>query len=202
MPNWCSTTYICVGNPIEIRQLHKAIVTNMRRKTSRVKNEFGTLWLGNIIDQLGGNWKDWRCRGSILNYYIERASKVSSNKLVKLTIYQTTAWNEQEGFRKFIEQKFPSIKVYYLEIEPEDSRFRTNDDTGNYFPDRYLIDTHCGIKMFKTLEKVAEFASEKIERTVDANVGAIKKALDDIVFEVDSEEEDIFYEFHEIQVIP
>ena len=103
MPNWSNTLYACIGDPTEIRQLHNAIKTNARRKTSRVKNGFGTLWLGNIIDQLGGNWEEWKCRGEITGFQMEKDAK-------KLTIYQSTAWCEQEGFRKFIEKKFPSIR--------------------------------------------------------------------------------------------
>ena len=120
MPNWSNTLYACIGDPTEIRQLHNAIKTNARRKTSRVKNGFGTLWLGNIIDQLGGNWEEWKCRGEITGFQMEKGDK-------KLTIYQSTAWCEQEGFRKFIEQKFPSIKVYYLDIEPGCQWYGTND---------------------------------------------------------------------------
>ena len=49
MPNWSDTTYKCVGDPKEVRSLYKVIQRNAKRKRPRVKNGFGTLWLGCII---------------------------------------------------------------------------------------------------------------------------------------------------------
>ena len=53
-----------------------------------------------------------------------------------LTINQETAWCEQEGVRRIIEEKFPSIKVYFMEEESGCGVFYTNDSSGDYFPER------------------------------------------------------------------
>ena len=71
MANCCDTTYKCVGDLKEVRSLYKTIKANDNRKTSRIKNGFGTLWLGNIIDALGEDWEKLRCRGSIYYYELD-----------------------------------------------------------------------------------------------------------------------------------
>ena len=106
--------------------MYKIIEANAKRKNPRVKNGFGVLWLGCIIDHLGFDWEKYRCRGEILDYNLDGNV---------LTIYQDTAWCEQEGFRECIEKKYPSIKVYYRDEEPGCGVYYTNDSTGKYFPD-------------------------------------------------------------------
>lgn len=189
MPNWCDTTYKCVGDLKEVRSLYKTIKANDKRKTSRIKNGFGTLWLGNIIDALGEDWEKLRCRGSI--YYYELDGNV-------LTICQNTAWCEQEGFRECIEKKFPSIKVYYREEEPGNVVYYTNDTNGDYFPDRYLLDNYDEPLYYETIEEAAESVSGIVGHEVKATVEAIEEALND--YEEEHEDEDIFYSFHEFQI--
>ena len=125
MPNWCTTTYKCVGDPKEVRSLYDII--RSCEKTSRVTNGFGNLWLGNIVDALGEDCENVYCRGEITDYYIEETdSRV-------LCINQETAWREQNGFRHAIERKFPSIKVYFIDDEPGCDWFVTNDRERKFF---------------------------------------------------------------------
>ena len=190
MPNWCDVVYKCIGDPKEVRSLYKIIKANDKRKTSRVKNGFGTLWIGNIIDALGEDWEKLRCRGEIIGYHIE-------NNL--LTIYQSTAWCEQEGFRECIEKKFPSIKVYYREEEPGCDVYYTNDAERNYFPERYLLNNNDEPLYFNTIEEAAEYVSGIVNQKVEANMKAIEQALDN--FEEENEDDDVYFSFHQIQVV-
>ena len=190
MANQSDVVYKCIGDPKEVRSLYKIINANDKRKTSRVKNGFGTLWIGNIIDALGEDWEKLRCRGEIIGYHIE-------NNL--LTIYQSTAWCEQEGFRECIEKKFPSIKVYYREEEPGCDVYYTNDADRNYFPERYLLNNNDEPLYFNTIEEAAEYVSGIVNQKVEANMKAIEKALDN--FEEENEDDDVFYSFHEFQVV-
>ena len=190
MANQSDVVYKCIGDPKEVRSLYKIINANNKRKTSRVKNGFGTLWIGNIIDALGEDWEKLRCRGEIIGYHIE-------NNL--LTIYQSTAWCEQEGFRECIEKKFPSIKVYYREEEPGCNVYYTNDAERNYFPERYLLNNNDEPLYFNTIEEAAEYVSGIVNQKVEANMEAIEKALDN--FEEENEDDDVFYSFHEFQVV-
>lgn len=189
MPNWCDTTYKCVGDPKEVRSLYKIIEQNAKRKTSRVKNGFGSLWQGCIIDCLGFDWEKYRCRGEIIDYQLDGNV---------LTIYQNTAWCEQEGFRECIEKKYPSIKVYYQEEEPGCEVYCTNDSTGKYFPDRYFLDNYDEPLYFETIEEAAECVSSIVGHRVEATVDAITVALDE--YEEEHEDEDVFYSFHEFEV--
>lgn len=187
MPNWCSTTYKCVGSPKEVRALGTIIKRNARRKNPRVKNGFGTLWLGCIIDELGYDWKKYQCRGEIIDYDM-------NSDATMLTIYQDTAWCEQEGFRQAIEEKFPSIKVYYQEEEPGCEVFNTN--SFEYFPDRYFLDSDDEQEYFETIEDAAKYVSDIVGYKVDPSSQTIEDALDKY-----EEEHDTWFSFHEFQLI-
>ena len=189
MPNWCDTTYKCVGDPKEVRSLYKIIQRNAKRKTPRIKNGFGVKWLGCIIDALGYDWEQYRCRGEISHAYLQDGV---------LTIHQNTAWCEQEGFREVIEKAYPSIKVYYREEECGCEVYHTNDTTGRFFPERYFLDNYDEPLYYETIKEAAESVSGIVEHKVEPSIEAIKKALD--LYQEEHEDEDIFYSFHEFSI--
>lgn len=184
MPNWCDTTYRCVGDKKEIKALKKILDSNNRRKTSRVRNGFGTMWIGNIIDQLGYSWEQYRCRGEITDYQMDEDV---------LVIYQSTAWCEQEGFREVIQLKFPSIKVYYREEEPGCDVFCTN--SFEQFPDRYFLDSYDEPMYFETLAEASKYVASVVGHDVAEDFQAITDALDQYIEA--NEDDDMFYSFHE-----
>ena len=192
MPNWCATTYKCVGDLKEVRSLHKVLKYIDKRKTTILKNDFGKWWLGNLVHKLGGDWKEYRCRGEITDYSLDENV---------LTINQETAWCEQEGVRQIIEEKFPSIKVYFIEEEPGCGVFNTNDLSGDYFPARYCLDLYEGCEYFETIEQAAQCVSKIVGYEVMPTYGAIEPALDDYVEKKLEENEDYYYSFHEIYVV-
>lgn len=191
MPNWCDTTYKCVSDDKkELKALKKIIDANNRRKTSRVNNGFGTLWIGNIIDHLGYDWKQYRCRGEITDYYLDEEG---------LTICQSTAWCEQEGFREVIEKAFPSIKVYYKEEEPGCEVYYTNDSEGTYFPERYLLDGTDTYEYFESIDDAVEYVASIVGSKPEASVNGINSALDNYTEALD--DDDVWYVFHEFKVV-
>ena len=192
MPNWCLTEYKCVGEPKEVRALHKILKYIDRRKSTIVRNGFGKWWLGNLVTKLGGKWEDYRCRGEIIDYSLDGDI---------LIISQSTAWSEQEGVRRIIQEKFPSIKVYYREEEPGCGVYYTNDTTGDYFPETYCLDSYDEQLYFETIEEAAECVSEIVGHTVETTVNAIQEALEKYVEQKESEGEEVFYSFHEFTVI-
>ena len=163
-----------------------------KRKTSILSNGFDKMWLGNLVYKLGGNWEELRCRGEITDFSLDGNV---------LTINQQTAWCEQEGVRLIIEQTFPSIKVYYMEQESGCEVFCTNDASGEYFPERYFLDSFEDWEYFETLDEAAKFVSKIIGHEVEPSADAIDKALDDYVEKHEEENEDIFYSFHEFKVV-
>lgn len=191
MPNWSDTSYKCVGDLKEVRSLHKVLKYMEKRKTSILPNDFGKMWLGNLVHKLGGDWEKLRCRGEIIDFSLDGNV---------LTINQQTAWCEQEGVREIIEKTYPSVKVYYMEQESGCDVFSTNDAFGEYFPERYFLDSHEDWKYFETLDDAAKFVSRIIGSEVEPSVDAISDALDCYVEEHEEENEDMFYSFHEIAV--
>lgn len=192
MPNWCDTTYKCVGDPKEVRALHKVLKYIDRRKTTIVRNGFGKWWLGNLVTKLGGKWEDYCCRGEITGYSFD-------GDILEITQY--TAWCEQEGVRRIIQEKFPGIKVYYREEEPGCEVYYTNDTTGDYFPETYFLDSYDEQQYFETIEEAAEKVTEIVGCTVEATVNAIQEALEKYVEQKEGEGEEVFYSLHEFTVI-
>lgn len=192
MPNWCDTTYKCVGDLKEVRSLHKILKYIDKRKTTILKNGFGKWWLGNLVHKLGGDWEKYRCRGEITDYSLDGNV---------LTINQETAWCEQEGVRRIIEEKFPSIKVYFMEEEPGCGVFYTNDSSGDYFPERYFLDSYEDSEYFETIEEAAKYVSEMVGHEVEASVNGVSQALDDYVEKHEEDNPDLFYSFHEFTVL-
>ena len=164
--------------------LHDALKYIDKRKTTIVPNGFGKWWLGNLVTKLGGNWEDYPCRGDITSYSLENETT--------LMIWQNTAWGEQEGVRKIIEEKLPSIKVYFQEEEPGCGLFATN--SFEHFPERYLLDSYDEPLYFETIEEAAKCVSDIVGHPVEPNVEAIDQALDDYL---EVHEDDTWYSFHE-----
>ena len=76
------------------------------------ESDFGKLWLGCFVKQLGGDEGKIRCRGEITDYSIET---ITDEHIVK--IHQETAWVEQEEVRFLIRRTFPSVEVLFIEEE-------------------------------------------------------------------------------------
>ena len=189
MPNWCYTTYKCVGEPKDIRQLHGALKYIAKRKTTIVPNGFGKWWLGNLVTKLGGNWEDYPCRGDIVDYSLQDKTT--------LMIWQNTAWGEQEGVRRIIEEKFTSIKVYYQVEEPGCELYATN--SFEHFPERYMLDSFEEPLYFEDIEDAAKCVADIVGHHVDPSVEAIIQALDDYLEE--KEDDDTWYSFHSFEEV-
>ena len=143
-----------------------------------------------MVTKLGGDWEKYRCRGEITDYSLDGNI---------LTICQETAWCEQEGVRQIIEEKFPSIKVYYQEQETGCGVFYTNDATGDYFPERFFLDTGEDWEYFETIQEAAQYVSGIIGKEVKPDKNAIGEALNEYMEEQD--DDDVWYSFHEFEVV-
>lgn len=176
----------------EVKSLYNVLNYIDKRKTTILKNGFGKWWLGNLVHKLGGDWEKYRCRCEITDYSLDGNV---------LTINQETACCEQEGVRQIIEEKFPSIKVYFMEEEPGCGVFYTNDASGSYFPERFFLDSYEDCEYFETIEDAAKYVSEIVGHKVEAGVNAVSQALDDYIEEHEEDNPDLFYSFHEFAVI-
>lgn len=77
--------------------------------------------------------------------------------------------------------------------------FYTNDTNGDYFPDRYFLDNYDEPLYYETIEEAAESVSGIVGYDVKPTVDAITEALDD--YECKHEDDDVFYSFHEFQIV-
>lgn len=145
------------------------------------------MWLGELVNELGGNWETIRCRGEIT--YFEK------NNDGTLEIYMSCAWCEQSETRHFLEATL-SLKIYYCDEEPGCQVYETNDTTGKYFPDRYLLDNEEEPLYYQTLQEAAESVSGIVGHHVEASVEAIEKALDEY-----EEETETWYSLHKFNIV-
>jgi hypothetical protein len=100
-----------------------------------------------------------------------------------------------------IEKAFPSIKVYYIEEEPGCEVFNTNDANGEYFPYRYLLDNYEEPLYYETIEEAAESVSGIVGHKVKPDYNEIVHAHDDYTEKQDEKGEDVFFSFHEFEVV-
>lgn len=193
MPNWCECQYTCVGSEEDIQKLHCTIDSLYNATEPLLQSDFGKSWLGCLVSALGGNWEEIRCRGMILDYWIRKNDGA-------LSFNMESAWEEPTETRHFFESVFPGLKIFYIEEEPGNCIYRTNDSSGTYYPDRFLIDTHEGTEYFKSISDAAEYVLKLTGRkpkTKKEIVSALKQYED----QRQKEDEDAYYCFHEFKIV-
>jgi len=193
MPNWAEVTYACITNDEkEAKKLYNAIHDIDKRRNPLAKSDFGRLWLGCFVKQLGGDENKLRCRGEITDYELE---KLEDGYVVK--IHQETAWGEQTDVRDLIEKTLPSIKVLYIVEEPGCEIFCTNDVEGRFFPERFALDGSEDHEYFERLEQVTDYLKEHYD-IVAESAKEIENALDKYNEEHDDDDEYLY--FHQFEV--
>lgn len=189
MPNWCSTTYRIHGDSKEINSFYKLIQRLEKRKKPYVPNGFGNLWLGCIVNKLGGDWNKVYCRGEIVYYEKEEDGTLS--------IMTETAWAEMSEWRHFIESKYPSFSIWFMSEEGGCEYYITNDSEGRYFPERYYLDDSEGESMyFETLKEACKYVSDFTGK----NVSTVEE-IDNAIDEYCENHEDAYISFHEFSVV-
>ena len=192
MANICDVSYKIVGDKKELRALHRVLQYMERRKTPVVKTGWGKMWLGCMVTKLGGSPADMDCRGVILDFDYDSEDGV-------LTIDQETAWCEKTELRAFLEERFPSVTVYYKEEEPQMEGFYIKDPTGKYFPERYFLDSYEEQVYFNSIEECAAHVSEIVGYEVEPVYSALFDALDG--HSTAHWNEGVYYSLHVFQVV-
>ena len=179
MANWAYSVYKIKGSEEEVAALYKTIQDLEQRKESLLPNGFGKLWLGNLVQALGGDWEKIYCRGQILDYSLE-------NGILKINT--ETAWGEMSDVRHLIETKYPSLQIFFQTEECGMCIFQTNDATGEIFPERWLLDYNDEKEnifiweYFKDLPAVIEYLKDNgiITTAIEPTKAAITAVLDQI----------------------
>lgn len=192
MPNWCFTDYRIYGNKTQrgtlLAELH---VLNGLPKP-RVENGFGNLWLGCIIDALGGDWHTVECRGQVLDF---------ENYDDYLRISTESAWAECNEFRHFLEEKFPDLSVYHMSEELGCAGIWTNDMTGDVFEENWYLDSclsEFDSDYFYSLEEVADYINDVAGEN---SVEATKESIDAFLEKYSEEHDDEYLTLYQIERI-
>ncbi len=191
MPNWCYTSYTFVGEEKELKELHNIMKGLEERKEPLVENGFGKSWLGCLVEALGKNWKDVWCRGNW------NSLELSADTLKFTT---ETAWSAADEVMALICEKYPSLGYYYYTEEPGMGIYQTNDDYGEYYPDRFQVDlcTADGDyqqEYFITLDDAISWIGEMTEQEF--------KSEDDVTAYFDKigkDNDDAYCYIHEIEI--
>lgn len=193
MPNWCSTDYYVLGSRKEIMDLSKRMERLENRKKSLINNGFGNTWLGNLVNNLGGDWENVYCRG-------EWMCREWNKEKNTLTFTTETAWQEMKEWRKFIESCYKTIKILYVTEEPGMGIYKTNDLDEIFFKAKFVLDYGEDVEYFETLDQAIVFIEELTGITIEEKtVNGIQGKLDEYVEENDKE--DLFYSFHEFEQV-
>lgn len=193
MPNWCSTDYYVLGSRKEIMDLSKRMERMENRKKSLINNGFGNTWLGNLVNNLGGDWENVYCRG-------EWMCREWNKEKNTLTFTTETAWQEMKEWRRFIESCYKTIKILYVTEEPGMGIYKTNDLDEIFFKAKFVLDYGEDVEYFETLDQAIVFIEELTGITIEEKtVNGIQGKLDEYVEEND--EEDLFYSFHEFEQV-
>ena len=190
MPNWAITNYKFKGaDESQAKDLYQKIEALNKMDKPFVENGFGKLWLGCVVNYLGGDYEKIYCRGEISSYDKDGDT---------VSMCCETAWDEMPEFRHFIESKYPGSKVYYQVEESGNLVYATNDRDGKYYPERYLLDMYDDNEYFCDLESVAKYVSGTIGKEVKPDVQAIETAIDEYMAE--HPEEENWMSFHVFEV--
>ena len=170
MPNWCYTRYVVDGDRKQIEELHSIMAELESMESPLHENGFGTTWLGNLVIKLGGDWEKIYCRGRWYNLSLTDSG---------LYFDTETAWCEMSELRLFLQTKFPRVEIFYQSEESGMGLYETNDTTGEYFPEEFILDVEeHGIYYPESLEnltkEVEEITGSKHLNSYDACLKALR----------------------------
>lgn len=140
MPNWCSTNITFYSeNKNQIEKLH-SVLDELDANETRLPNGFGNLWLGNIIDYFGENYKGNQCRGEIA--YFDEVRK--DEEYYCFEIQQMDAWCPQLDAWEIALSRADFCDVNYVYVAEESGCgiYVCSDTDGLFYGDKYVVDLY------------------------------------------------------------
>ena len=199
MPNWAYTIYIVRGDVKEVARLHQKITELDNLAESLLPNDFGKLWMGNLVHVLGGDWEKVYCRGKILDY------DMTEDGVLRFDV--ESAWGELDEVRALILSRFPKLDIRFQSEEPDMDYFSTNDDSGTTFSDRWVLDWEDAARdfyvreYFPDLPAVVAFLKEQgiISDAIVPTESTLRSVLDAIWT---ARQDEVCYSLKEVTIKP
>ena len=186
MPNWCYTSYVIEGDKEDLEKI-EIIYKNMIADES-IEGYTNRRWVGHLVKAFGEDPKDYSCRGWIEDLFFEGEN---------LEMYISSAWVELSEVHQLIEEKLPSVKIYFYAEEGGCGHYVTNDSAGAYFPGRYSVDVFDeGQEYYDTEDEVFAVLSDLLNVEIDS----IEKAESEVEKYNESHEEE-YISFNVIKVV-
>lgn len=197
MPNWCETDYVIIGREDEVAVVHNTL-QKMQGRKSLLPNDWGSMWIGNIVRLLKKDWQKVYCRGWITDFNLVAPGRIN--------ISVESAWGELGEVRQLVQSNSESLRIFYQSEEPGMCIFQTNDVSGTYFPERWLLDWNDESRnlyiweYFVDLPDVKEFL--KNNGIITKDVFPTKTAITAALSEIEEERPDnISFMLEEIEVV-
>lgn len=172
MPNWCMTSYTIVGEKKDVEKIHVAVMNHP------VKEKSDKDWQGNILNALGVSYDALENRSVRGFLYDEEYLGDIGDGQAQLRIVFNEAWSRTE-FAEVLQELFPDINIYWMAEEPGCDIYQTNDADGDYYPERFYVDTCIGgdyqSEYFTTEEEVYEWLSQISDCKCKADVDAFNE---------------------------
>ena len=157
MANWASTDYKIEGNSKDLQEIFELFCKFDKGERKPFDEHTDKEWEGNIVWALGGNTKELYLRGFIQVCELEDGI---------LSIAAEEAWGVTD-FRKFLENHYKDMKVYYCSEEEGCDYFQTNDKEHKYFGYTCMIhscvDGDENNEYFETKKKALEYIAERLK---------------------------------------
>lgn len=135
MPNWCHVTALVTGDKEQVGKLDAELERILSSRKPKVESDFGTGWLGNVLEEHGIDYRSIHCRGSVTN--------VSPHGDDGIVIEAETDWSEASltnTLETLFESRYDKLRVLWYAEEPGCEYYCSNDHELRICPGRYAVD--------------------------------------------------------------
>ena len=125
----CVTTYVIIGNQVDIKFLHK----NLRNLFTQKQNH-----LRDVARTMFPHWTGYQADGYFCDLSLVNSRQITF-KVITATSPDIKIWFD-------IFRKYQTVRCYYYAAHAHSNQYKTNDSSGKYFPARYMIVSSSGIR--------------------------------------------------------
>lgn len=166
MPNWCSSSYVSIGNQQNVENLFnefKKVLEADRNEFVDEKYSFlpNPSWLGYLVSDLLGidpESEEVKCRGTITS--VDDEVVIDKEGQAHFSFSTETAWADCRKLFYLIAEKF-DVEILFFTEELGSEILETNDEEGRFFSERYLLDEFdSDMTYYDTFEQLSDAIQE------------------------------------------